>query len=574
MSRVRLGELLLTRGLCTRDQLSQAWEQKVVYGDRLGTNLLALGVIDETALAMVLGVQHGVHAGYGAVLKVDPEAVDKVSRTLAIKRSVVPHHIADRTLYLLMKDPDDLRAIDDVRFATRLKVQPVAVCEARLWRLLSEHYGHKSPLRPNPIDIVKRPAATTAAEAPKPVVEDLVSEEEFQLLYARLASGSAGDVEARDALGELKVDPKTKAAEKAPDKSETTTTTTTTTPASAAPASSAPASSAPVDDPFADEVTAPPVADPPEWIEATRPIRMRLVAGTAIEAERFLGTAEEQATTTTTTTTTTAPTSTSTTLTKQSPSLSPLEASVAAAALAAPPAGSVNTDDWQRVVEETNPMRAIPKLANLIDQMQALEEIDLVEVADEDPDSLPPESADGPSPFSVARTTTSVIVPAPDLSPLSFDEAVALLKTAKGRDDIARVVLRAARAHFTRACLITVYPHAFVGWQGVGEGFDTEKLVDIALPRNVPSVFALVADSRAHYLGPLQRFTAHGAWVKATGKKIPKSVAVLPILVRGRVVNLLVVDNGHDQHVGSDVGGLLILAQHIAGTYEKLIQRG
>jgi hypothetical protein len=238
--------------------------------------------------------------------------------------------------------------------------------------------------------------------------------------------------------------------------------------------------------------------------------------------------------------------------------------------LSAPLAAPAGAEDWQRVVEETNPMRAIPKVASLIDQIQSMEEVELVEVAESDPDSVPPDA-----PFTAVPQTNSAIMPLPiDLSPLSFDEAVALLKTAKGRDDIARVVLRAARAAFSRACLITVYPHAFVGWQGVGDGFETEKLVDISLPRDVPSVFALVADSRAHYLAPLQRFAAHGAWVKATGKKIPKSIAVLPILVRGRVVNLLVVDNGHDQHVGSDVGGLLILAQHIAGTYEQLIRSG
>ncbi|MDP2340726.1 MAG: hypothetical protein Q8O67_07205 [Deltaproteobacteria bacterium] len=565
MSRVRLGELLLTRGLCTRDQLSQAWEQKVVYGDRLGTNLLALGVIDEAALATVLGVQHGVHAGHGGVLAIDPAAIEKVPAALAVKRNVVPHHIADRTLYLLMKDPDDLRAIDDVRFLTRLKVQPVAVCEARLWRLLSEHYGQKSPLRPNPIDNVKR-QPTKAVEAVKAApVEDLVSEEEFQLLYAKLASGSAGDIEAKAETKEAKPEPQVEAprveaprveapgveaprveaprveakveAEPEPEEEEATT---------GFPQPDLPPGEpkSPFDDPPA---PGPPVMELPSWGDVTRPIRMRLVAGTAVGPEDPEPPSESPLTSS---------------LVALSASLSPLSAPLTA------PAGA---EDWQRVVEETNPMRAIPRVASLIDQMQSLEEIELVEVADADPDSVPP---DAPSFFSGPGTNSVILAPPPDLSPLSFDEAVSLLKTAKGRDDIARVVLRAARARFARACLITVYPHAFVGWQGVGEGFESEKLVDIAVPRDVPSVFALVADSRAHYLGPLQRFAAHGPWVKATGKKIPKSLAVLPILVRGRVVNVLVVDNGHDQHVGSDVGGLLILAQHIAGTYEQLIQKG
>jgi hypothetical protein len=160
----------------------------------------------------------------------------------------------------------------------------------------------------------------------------------------------------------------------------------------------------------------------------------------------------------------------------------------------------------------------------------------------------------------------------PDLSPLSFDAAVELLRHASDREDISRIVLRAARHRFARACLLTVYPQAYVGFMGVGDGF--EDVAGVAVEKSAPSVFQLVEKSRAHYLGPLQRFVAHGAWVKATGKRIPRTIVVLPILVREKVVSLLVCDNGHDAHVDGDVGELLILSQHIAGSYEALIRQG
>jgi hypothetical protein len=141
------------------------------------------------------------------------------------------------------------------------------------------------------------------------------------------------------------------------------------------------------------------------------------------------------------------------------------------------------------------------------------------------------------------------------------------------RTAIARIVLRAARSRFARACLLTVYPDRVVGWMGIGEGFETEHLQHVVIERSARSVFSLVADSRSYYLGPLTKLPAHGGWVKATGRKIPKSLAVFPILVRGRPVNLLVVDEGHDRHVSPDVGEVLILAQQIAGTYETLIDK-
>jgi hypothetical protein len=215
--------------------------------------------------------------------------------------------------------------------------------------------------------------------------------------------------------------------------------------------------------------------------------------------------------------------------------------------------------EWQKSLERTAPILARPGLSGA-------EVIELVEVVDFDPETIPPDA-----PIFVTPPTAPASPPPPDRSPLSFDEATRLLASAKDRNDIAAIVLRAAHARFARAALLMVHPHAFVGWQGLGEGF--EDIARVSVPRDVPSVFSLVASSNAHYLGPLQRQSAHGAWVKATGKRIPRSIVVLPILVRGRTVSLLVADNGHDQHVDGDVGELLIPSRHIAASWENLLAR-
>ena len=450
MARVRLGELLLLRGVCSREQLREAWEQKVLYGDRLGTNLLALG-IDEAAIANALGVQHGVHGAHGANLCVEAAAVALLPAATAVKRQALPHSVVDGTLYLLMVDPENLRAVDEARFATSLRVQPVVVCEARMWTLLSQHHGARAPMRPNPLDVMRRPVATASVAVAAIADEDrgdLVSEEDFNDLYARLAEK-------------------------------------------------------PVDLGF---------GLPGEVAET-----FDLVDAVTSDDERD----------------------------NSIPDLAPLHIPEVVAEPSAPVAA------W-----------SMPALRAQVRSV-GLMEIELVEALDD---------VDSGSPFSMPPTNTSQPLQTVDWSPLRFDEASERLKIVSSRDDIGRVVLRAARTHFARACLLTVYPQAFVGWLGVGEGF--EAIADVVVRRDAPSVFKLVADSRAHYLGPLQRFAAHGAWVKATGKRIPRSLVVMPILVRGRAVNLLVADNGHDEHVGSDVGELLILAQQIAASYESLIGRG
>lgn len=470
--RLRLGELLLSRGICSRARLLDAWEQRVVFGDRLGTNLLAVGAIDERTLAQALGHQLGVHSGHGKVLKVDGAAVKLVPKGIAERRFVVPHHVQHKKLYLLMRDPHDAFAIDDVRFATGLGVIPILVCEARMWQLLEKHYGLRPSLRPIPLDGVMVRPRTAGDEQTTPAKDspELTSEEDFQALYAGLHDGSVPV----STMPEVRTE---------------------------APAPASP----------------PPTASPVPELRAGR--------GTTVPARPAA-------------------------LAKGSDD-----------DFLAPPKTGAEEGDWRDVIENTNPMLALPRPPAKDDDAFPL--VDLVE-------------ADVTQPAARRQPTLDFHIDVGDLvddSPLSFAEASKLLSTAADRTAIARVVLRAARSRFARACLLSVYPDRLVGWMGIGEGFETDRLQGVVLDRSARSVFTLVTDSRSYYLGPLTKLPAHGGWVKATGRKIPKSLAVFPILVRGRPVNLLVVDEGHDRHVSSDVGEVLILAQQIAGTYETLIAK-
>lgn len=404
----KIGEVLLARGV-SREALLHAWEQKILFGDRLGTNLLAEQLLTEEELALALGEQHNVRAGYGALIQVRPEAVALVNRGIAKRHDVVPHHVDGPYLFLLMIDPNNVLAIDEVEATTRLRVIPVVVCEARMWRLLAEHYGISKSLRPIPLDgdpelqLERMRRRVEETREALPTGPDLMDDESFYALYA---SGTYGQ-------GSL-----------------------------------------------------PPTPSPPPM-----------------------------------------------------PSSSPM---------VSPPLTPSGT-----FVDEVAPALAIP----------------------------PPTESELPGPADEE----------PPLEPLSFEEAQALLVGVSDRDEIARVVLRYALTRFQRACLLTVHSTRFVGWVGAGPDCGTKRLKRFQLPTSEDSVFRLVRQSRAHYIGPLQRVRAHAGFVKLLGRQIPLSVAAFPILVKGRVVNVLYGDNGHNEHVNPDVGDLLILAQHIARSYETLL---
>ena len=503
VNRLRLGELLLARGVCTREQLREAWEAKVIYGDRLGTNLLALGLVDEQTLANALGAQLGVHSGYGKVIKPEPPALALVPKSVAERRFVVPHHVVNKQLFLLMRDPNDAVAIDEVQFAASLKVVPVVVCEARIWELLARHYSFHVSMRPVPLDVPFMPRAPASGESTSPMAHapELTSEDDFQRLYAGMHSPTAGVFSIDD-------------------------------PTFTVPIETAHATAAP-----------PPVIDQHQ----------------RIGADDFGDSEGSQAMT--------SPGRPLAKLARQDPS--------GAHSFLSPPRTDVGErDSWRDTIEKTNPMLALPKFEmvngrpRLLDSDSQEAIIELVEV-DDSKSATMLELPQRQQTLEFHVEVDAVI----DETPLTFAQAIEALKGAPDRNAMARVVLRAARSKFARACLLAVYPDRLVGWMGLGDGFDTERMRGIAVPRGEKSVFAFCVDSRAHYLGPLAKWPAHGNWVKATGRKIPRSVAVFPILVKGRPVNVLVVDNGHDAHVeGSDVGEVLILAQQIAKTYETLLK--
>ena len=87
----RLGEQLTSAGVVSADKVAEALRAQVVWGGRLGTNLIELGCIDLDELSRALGQQHGVAAALGRHFdKADPALQAQLPAGLARQFSVVP----------------------------------------------------------------------------------------------------------------------------------------------------------------------------------------------------------------------------------------------------------------------------------------------------------------------------------------------------------------------------------------------------------------------------------------------------------------------------------------------------
>jgi hypothetical protein len=166
-----------------------------------------------------------------------------------------------------------------------------------------------------------------------------------------------------------------------------------------------------------------------------------------------------------------------------------------------------------------------------------------------------------------------VVAPAPVLTPLTFAEAQAELARSSDREDVATTVLRYAVSKWQRSLLLSVQGSLVTGWRGMGKGVREGSVRRIGISLQGPSTFRLVRDTRSHYIGPVRRDAASGFFYKLLGGGYPTTAVILPLLVRGKLVHLLYVDNGPGQLTPPDVGELLILSQSVGRSYEAMIRR-
>jgi hypothetical protein len=181
----RLGEILVELAACNEGQIQQGLENQVIFGGRLGTNLLDLGSLTEEALA------HGLQRRYGRPclhgnLRLDPAALPLLKPEMVDRLEVLPYIVQDRKLAILVCDPGDLAALDEVAFATGRRIHPIVVPQARMWALMRKHYRLDRQLRG--IEPSGRPRLAGPSSPPIPEREagpDLMDQAEFEALYAR-----------------------------------------------------------------------------------------------------------------------------------------------------------------------------------------------------------------------------------------------------------------------------------------------------------------------------------------------------------------------------------------------------
>jgi hypothetical protein len=145
LSLVKLGTLLLRNAAISLSQLEGALRTQVLYGGRLGTNLVELGFLDIDVLGAQLGELYQLPVATQALLNgVRPEVLARVSARTAATLGVIPlGHLPPfmDALAVAMIDPKDDHAIDQLADQVGASISPYIVSELRALYYLEKHYG-------------------------------------------------------------------------------------------------------------------------------------------------------------------------------------------------------------------------------------------------------------------------------------------------------------------------------------------------------------------------------------------------------------------------------------------------
>jgi type IV pilus assembly protein PilB len=137
----KLGEMLVRGGKINQAQLQEALGYQKEQGGRLGTNLIKLGYLTERQLVDALAEQFKVPSVDLNNMEIDESVVKIIPADIARKYIIFPVTKAGATVTVAMIDPTNVFAMDDVKFMTGYKVEPVVASETAIRTAIDKYYG-------------------------------------------------------------------------------------------------------------------------------------------------------------------------------------------------------------------------------------------------------------------------------------------------------------------------------------------------------------------------------------------------------------------------------------------------
>jgi type IV pilus assembly protein PilB len=129
---------LVQDGIVPEETIAQALQQTRADPGSLVPYLVSRGLADPRQVAIAAATEFGIPLLDLDALETDLDAVKSVDRQLLGKHRVLPLLLRSKRLFLGMADPTNLQAIDEIKFQTGFRVDPVVVEFTKLDELVAK----------------------------------------------------------------------------------------------------------------------------------------------------------------------------------------------------------------------------------------------------------------------------------------------------------------------------------------------------------------------------------------------------------------------------------------------------
>lgn len=141
---MRIGEKLSSLGLISKDQLEIALREQAKSKKLLGSILISMNFITESALGEVLAESSGSERFDVKATMLDANLLAMVPREVCARNKVIPVELAGNIVKLAMVDVYNVLAIDQVRrhLDKTIKIVPIYVTETEVNDLIDRYYNY------------------------------------------------------------------------------------------------------------------------------------------------------------------------------------------------------------------------------------------------------------------------------------------------------------------------------------------------------------------------------------------------------------------------------------------------
>jgi type IV pilus assembly protein PilB len=142
VANIKLGEILVKQGLVRPEQMAKALEEQKKNGQRLSQILVSLGFLKDIQILRALEKAFQLPGIDLNTFEILPEVTKLIPREICEKFLLIPiQKVGSGTVVVAFSDPSNLQIRDDLRFITKLKIQPVVATEMAISAAIDRYYA-------------------------------------------------------------------------------------------------------------------------------------------------------------------------------------------------------------------------------------------------------------------------------------------------------------------------------------------------------------------------------------------------------------------------------------------------